>query len=253
MEGEILHGGVNRVVRTGTVVRRPTGPWTPAVHALLRHLESAGFTGAPRVHGVDDQGREVLDFVPGTVADYPVPAYVRSDAALVAAGRLLRRYHDATAGFVPPPGAVWQLPPREPREVVCHGDAAAYNTVFRDGLPVALIDFDTAHPGPRVWDLAYAAYRFVPLGAPGSNGEHVPPAEQARRLALLVDAYGLAEADRAVLVETAWERLEALVDFMTARAAAGDAAFARHLAEGHDVVYRNDIAYLRAHPELLRG
>ncbi|UOE21783.1 aminoglycoside phosphotransferase family protein [Thermobifida halotolerans] len=221
------------------------------MHALLRHLEAVGFTGAPRVHGVDEQGREVLDFVSGEVADYPVPDHVRSDAALAATGGLLRRYHDATVGFVPHEDAVWQLPPREPREVVCHGDAAGYNTVFRDGLPVALIDFDTAHPGPRVWDLAYTAYRFVPLGAPGSNGEHVPVAEQARRLRLMVDAYGLDGAGRSVLLETACARLEALVAFMTARAAAGDAAFARHLAEGHDAIYRTGIAHIRAHREEL--
>ncbi|MDD6792702.1 MAG: phosphotransferase, partial [Thermobifida fusca] len=82
-------------------------------------------------------------------------------------GWLLRRYHDATVGFVPPRDAVWQLPERAPREVICHGDVAPYNTVFRTGLPVAFIDFDAAHPGPRLWDLALAAYRFVPLSAPG--------------------------------------------------------------------------------------
>lgn len=33
-----LSGGwVNEVVRTGDTVRRSAGPWTPAVHALLRH------------------------------------------------------------------------------------------------------------------------------------------------------------------------------------------------------------------------
>ncbi|GLY80483.1 hypothetical protein Airi01_087500 [Actinoallomurus iriomotensis] len=31
-----------RVVRLGDTVRRPTHPWTPAVHALLGHLEQVG-------------------------------------------------------------------------------------------------------------------------------------------------------------------------------------------------------------------
>ena len=37
------------VHRRGNVVIRDAGPWTPAVHALLRHLEDAGFAAAPRL------------------------------------------------------------------------------------------------------------------------------------------------------------------------------------------------------------
>jgi hypothetical protein len=55
------------VVRVGDTVRRAAGPWTPAVHALLRHLRDAGFSGAPLPLGVDGDGREVLTFVPGAV------------------------------------------------------------------------------------------------------------------------------------------------------------------------------------------
>src|SRR5437879_2964164 len=43
-----------RVVRVGATMRRPVGPWTPAVHALLNHLHAVGFDGAPRVLGLDD-------------------------------------------------------------------------------------------------------------------------------------------------------------------------------------------------------
>jgi hypothetical protein len=52
-------------VRIGDTVRRRSGRWTPAVHALLRHLESVGFDAAPRVLGVDGQGREVLSYIEG--------------------------------------------------------------------------------------------------------------------------------------------------------------------------------------------
>jgi hypothetical protein len=68
---QVLRGGVNEVVRVGSTVRRPTGAWTPAVHALLRHLAAKGFAGAPRVHGFDERGREILDFMPGQVGDHP--------------------------------------------------------------------------------------------------------------------------------------------------------------------------------------
>ena len=44
-------GGRATVTRKGSVVFRETGPWAPSVHALLRHLENAGFTAAPKVIG----------------------------------------------------------------------------------------------------------------------------------------------------------------------------------------------------------
>jgi hypothetical protein len=50
-----------------TGVRRPVGRHTPAVHALLDHLLSVGFDGAPEQRGIDDWGREVLAYVPGRI------------------------------------------------------------------------------------------------------------------------------------------------------------------------------------------
>ena len=65
---EILHGGnTSVVVRVGDTVRRQTGHWTPAVHALLAHLKSVGFSDAPTVMGIDDHCREILPFVTGEV------------------------------------------------------------------------------------------------------------------------------------------------------------------------------------------
>ncbi|MCC5575872.1 aminoglycoside phosphotransferase family protein [Microtetraspora sp. AC03309] len=253
MAEEILSGGgVNQVVRVGTTVRRPAGPWTRGVHALLRHLAEAGFDGAPRAHGLDESGREVLDFVPGEVAHYPLPDHVWTDVTLEAVARLLRAYHDATTSFRPSEHQDWYFPAREPAEVICHGDVAPYNCVFRHGRPVAFIDFDTAHPGPRLGDVAYAAYRFAPLTAVG-DGEPVRPVEeQARRLRLFCDAYGLGDDDRAALPEIARERLHALVAHMRDQAAAGNAAFAGHLAAGHHTLYLTDAAHIDRHADLFR-
>ena len=62
----LLGGNVTEaVVRVGDTVRRPVGEWTPAVHALLHHLEDVGFSAAPRVLGIDAQGREVLTYCEG--------------------------------------------------------------------------------------------------------------------------------------------------------------------------------------------
>src|SRR5438067_13757944 len=63
-----LSGGGRSVVhRRGNVVIRDAGPWTPAVHALLRHLEDAGFAAAPRLvgSGLATDGREALTFIDG--------------------------------------------------------------------------------------------------------------------------------------------------------------------------------------------
>lgn len=241
-------GGVNRVVREGGVVRRPAGAWSGTVQRLLAHLRGAGFGGAPRPYGLGADGREELvEYLAGEVGhDFAAPQ-VRSDASLVAAGRLLRGLHDASAGFRRTPEDVWQLPPREPAEVICHGDAATYNTVFRDGLPVAFIDFDTAHPGPRLWDAAYTAYRFVPLYAPDEVEHTLPLPEAGRRLALFADAYGLSREERERLPAVAAERLRALVASMRQQAQAGHPAFARHLAEGHDRRYLTDARWIEEH------
>ncbi|WP_370126609.1 phosphotransferase enzyme family protein [Streptacidiphilus sp. EB103A] len=214
---------------------------------LLAHVADVGFSGAPKPYGLSvDGAEELVEFLPGEVGhDFGAPE-VRSDASLIAAGRLLRGLHDATTDFVREPGDVWQLPPREPAEVICHGDAATYNTVFRDQLPVAFIDFDTAHPGPRLWDVAYTAYRFVPLYAPDEEEHTLPVPEARRRLGLFADAYGLSEAGRAALPAVAAERLRALVAWMREHAAAGHPAFSRHVEEGHDRRYLTDARWIES-------
>lgn len=248
-------GNLSPVVRVGDTVRRPRRPWSAAVHGLLRHLEAAGFAGAPRFLGIDQRGREILGFVPGEVGNYPLTPAMWADAALVAAGRLLRGLHDATVNYAAPAAAPWQFvyPDAARHEVICHNDAAPYNTVYVGGLPRALIDFDTAGPGPRLWDLAYAAYTFVPLtavapDAAGRVGPYEPPrhaAERGRRLRLFAGAYGLERVDD--LLAMVEPRLEAMCDLLRERSAAGDPAYRRLVAEGHLDHYRREIAFLRQH------
>jgi len=61
-------GSVSGAVRVGGTVRRPAGPWTPAVHALLSYL-TVRVPGIPRVLGRDERHREVLTYLPGRVVD----------------------------------------------------------------------------------------------------------------------------------------------------------------------------------------
>ncbi|MUL43736.1 aminoglycoside phosphotransferase family protein [Streptomonospora sp. PA3] len=240
----VLRGGVNTVRRVGDTVHRPATAAAPAIHRLLRHLRAQGFDGAPAPLGFDRSGEEVLTYLHGDVHQ-ALPPELRTGELLESAAVLLRRLHDATADFSAPPGEHWNQPPRSPAEVVCHGDTAPYNCVVRGGRAVGFIDFDTAHPGPRLWDLAYAVYRFAPLQAPTNPDAFGSPQEQGRRAAAFCRAYGH-QAD-ARLLDAAAERLRRLLDHMRERAAAGDAAFQTHLAEGHAGLYETDIAYLGAH------
>ena len=236
-------GNISGAVRVGNTVRRATGPWTPAVHALLRHLEQAGFDGAPRVLGFDERGREVLSFIAGVTIP-PSLASFWADTLLVEVAHLLRRYHDATAGFVAPPGAAWRVLVGAPTagEVVCHNDIAPWNTVVVDGRPTAFIDWDFAAPAPRAWDIAHALWRYVPLYPDPAFGR---PTDHARRLAVFCDAYGL--ADRRGLLDTVERRLKASYDTLAAWAAAGDPAFVALWRDGHADGSVDDIAYLRRH------
>ncbi|MFF8957828.1 aminoglycoside phosphotransferase family protein [Streptomyces sp. NPDC014894] len=243
---EILSGGVNEVIRIGRRVRRPTGPWSPLVHELLGHVRSRGFVSAPAVHEVTPDGFEVLDFIPGEVSGYPAGPAAASRAALESAARMLRAYHDSTAGWARCATAEgWMLPARSPAEVICHGDYAPHNCVLDGVRVVGIIDFDTAHPGPRLWDIAHAAYRWAPLTAPANADGFGTTAEQALRARLFCDRYGLDPAGRAGLLDAVVERLHAMAAFIRARAAAGDAAYAGHLAAGHHLQYLADAEYLQ--------
>ena len=153
-DGSLLGGNITPIVRVGTTVRREPGPWTPAVHELLRSLERRGFGGVPRALSFDDQGREVLSFIDG-VAGFFSPDEIRppnlwSEQVLIEAAAFLRRFHDATVEFQASPDAPWQLifPDVDRHEVICHNDFAPYNCIFADGHLTAMIDFDTAGPRP---------------------------------------------------------------------------------------------------------
>ncbi|MEV0607890.1 phosphotransferase [Polymorphospora rubra] len=215
-----LPGGfVNTVVRVGDTVRRPATAASGFVRDLLRHLERCRWTGAPRHLGFDDRGREILTFIEGHVAweEYQ-PADVRSDESLVAAARLVREFHDLTAGS----GLAGD------REVVCHNDLSPKNTVYRDpgtGLrPVAFIDWDLAAPGARVHDVAHLCWQYAGLG-PRADVD-----EAARRVRLIADAYEL--ADRAVLVETILWWQDRCWRGIAAGADAGEPAMMRLRASG---------------------
>ena len=176
---------MSTVVRMGNTVHRTTGSWTRQVHRLLLYLREHGITEVPEPLGFDGQGREIISFIPGTAAITLSPD-LRSDEVLISAARLLRRMHDATADVARSWLDGWACSPREPVEVICHGDFAPYNCIFDKGQLIGVIDFDNAHPGPRLWDLAYALYRFAPITAPTNPENFGTPADQCRRARLIL-------------------------------------------------------------------
>jgi hypothetical protein len=199
-----LHGGVaNRglVVKQGDTVHRPQRRTSAATHALLRHLEDVGFDGAPRLLGVDAKDREVLSFIPGEAVIPPYPAWSLTDEALCSVAQLLRRYHEAVAGFDVSAYEWTDLAPRDFDEgLICHNDVNLDNVIFRSGEAVALIDFDLAGPGSVTWDVAGA----VRLWAPLRPDAYISDARRGRaleRLRLFVDAYGSPDLDAEELVE----------------------------------------------------
>jgi hypothetical protein len=243
---QVLAGGnMTAVVRVGDTVRRAAGPWTPTIHAFLRHLRAAGFDRVPEPLGIDERGREIISLLPGAPATYPLPGFAWSDATLGAVARCLRAFHDASVGFVPPPDGRWRWPAHEPAEVICHNDFAPYNLMFEDGRLTGVIDLDLASPGPRVWDMAYTAYRFAPLTDPGNPDAPFAGADvQLRRLAAFCAAYAHPGVGPADVLRSAAAKLRELVAFIEDQAAAGDAAQQAVLARGDVLVYRRDIAHI---------
>lgn len=176
MKEEALSGGFQTagVVRVDDTVRRPMHPRSEYVHEVLRHLESVGFDGAPRFLGIDQQGREVLSYFPGEVI-LRTPNEL-SDEQLTSAARLIRRFHDATAGTALAEGG----------EVVCHTDLGPHNIVWVGENAVGLIDWDEdLAPGSRVVDFGHAVWCCADVCEP-----EVDVAEQARKVRLTCDAYG---------------------------------------------------------------
>ncbi|MEU0969288.1 phosphotransferase [Streptomyces sp. NPDC005917] len=192
-ESSLPGGFVNAVVRVGDTVRRPAS--AKFVGDLLRLLEASGWAGAPRYLGVDDEGREVLSYVDGHVAWEPrQPAAVSSDESLVTVARLVREFHDLTAG----------TPLAGDQQVVCHNDLSPKNTVYQlcsgELRPTAFIDWDLAAPGERIHDIAHVCWQYLDLGPSVTDVE-----KTARRMRLIVDSYGLSARQRLVSTILWWQ------------------------------------------------
>lgn len=181
LDGAPLEGGnVGVTARIGHTVRRQTGPWTPAVHALLRHLGERGMPATPKVLGTDDRGREILTFLPGEIVD--VDTGLLSAARLVALVEWARTLHERTAGFRHE--GPWRYPAVEGATVVAHNDLAPYNVCFSGDRVAGVFGWDLAAPSTPLRELGLLAYTCVPLFRP------MAPEVVARRVRLVAETYG---------------------------------------------------------------
>jgi hypothetical protein len=231
MDETVLHGGVGNaglVVRVGDTVRRPWHPSTPATHALLTYLDEVLPGVAPVPLGRDEQGREVLSFLPGEVAVTPFPAWAASPEYLMSIGRLLRRIHDVLAHWRYPAGLPWsdELADPQGRELIVHADVCPENVITRDGRAVAIIDWEFAAPGRRIWDVVSAARLCVPFTHPSRRDPIFDGADVTARLRSFLNAYRLDDEHRDRFTHVLRERSLAGERFVRGRVARGEPAFA---------------------------
>ena len=221
IEQRLPGGNVGGAVRVGDTVRRPTGPWTPAVHALLAHLQGR-IPCVPKVLGFDGQGREVLSYLPGRSLD-PALEWLTA-GQLRSLVRWTRQLHAAVADFDHP--GPWRMFPVRAPSLVGHNDIASYNACFEGEELTGVFDWDLAGPSTPLLELAFVAWNGVPL-----HRDDLGPAEMAERLTLIADSYAGGPDPRAIL-HAVPVRIELMIAGIRASAAAGDPGMANLVAGG---------------------
>lgn len=232
---------VTRVTRVGDTVRRGRGPRSEFVRLVLEFFERAGWDGAPRFLGVDPSGRDILGFVEGVVPWEPEQlARAGSDQCLAAAARLMREFHDLTAGTTLAGTA----------EVVCHNDLSPDNTVCLQAgeslRPVAFLDWDLAAPGARIHDVAHMCWQF-----PGLGSRVTDVARASRKVRLICDNYQLDDRSKVIDTIVWWQdRCQRGID---AGAAAGDQAMTRLQLAGAPASIRDQMQWVNHHRKQLEA
>jgi hypothetical protein len=241
---EVLTGGnvAARVVRVGSTVRKPFLAQTAAVEAVLTHLAERQFEGAPHTLGRDDEGRHVLEYIPGVLA-HALPQSTPEELRRV--GRLIRELHDTMETFQPPSDAAWHVIVPDPAggDLICHNDLAPWNLIRNDQRWV-FVDWDNAGPSSRLWDLGYAATAFVPFVpfVPGGDVEVDGP-----RLRALVDGYGLDLEQRLALPAQVVARTRGQYELLVRGVRTGEQPWARMYEEGHGDYWGPAAAYIEEH------
>ncbi len=223
---EQLTGGntAKSVVRLGSTVRKPATPSTSSVHSFLRHLRGAGFEAAPEVIGLDEQGRQILEYVPGPLWHN---SGTHSQTELRRVGAIIRAFHRAAVSFQMPEGAQWNTRYQQNKQdIICHNDLAPWNLVCGPDRWI-FIDWDGAAPATRLWDLAWSSISFPPF-EPGCDLRASAVAMHA-----LLNGYGLDKASYEELIRLMVTRARAEYGLIIEGAATGQQPWVRLHAEAH--------------------
>lgn len=224
MDEELQLAGGNasgEVLRVGSTVRKTWTESSGSVQAFMDTVRGRG-VDVPAPLGRDEQGRQVIEFVPGRLA-------MNTDlsrADLRRVGSIVRSIHDASVDFVPAPDAVWETAiPAPGTELICHNDLAPWNLII--GERWVFIDWDAAAPSTRLWDLAYAAQAFA------LSDVTRPPQDAAGDLAAFVDGYDPDIGLRDELPSTMHRRTAAMLSLLQSGHGAGREPWASMFDEGH--------------------
>jgi hypothetical protein len=231
LEERLPGGNVGGAVRVGDTVRRPTGAWTPAVHALLDHLATR-VPNVPRVLGFDDQGREILTYLPGRVVDIDTEMLTLRQIDAVATWT--RAFH-ATVGDFSHRGP-WRFFPTPGPTLIGHNDIAPYNVCFDGDQLVGVFDWDLSGPSTPLLEVAFIAWNCVPLW------RDIGPGPAAERLAAIASGYGV--FDPRQILHAVPERIQLMLDGIPAAAARGDRGMANLLTLGEPDHSRRSLADL---------
>jgi thiamine kinase-like enzyme len=250
---ELTGGRMGKIHKRDENVVRPANRWTRDVHRFLHFIHNKGADFVPEPIGINNDNEEIISFMPGDVFNYPLPEELLKDTMLISAAQLLLKFHQYSEQYIPEltNHEQWMLPAVSPVEVLCHGDFAPYNVTVTGSEAVGMIDFDTLHPGPKMWDIAYAVYRWVPFNHPDSPGSQGSLQEQIRKTKLFLDAYGVNSECKQSFVRVLTERLGSLTDYMRREADSGNEDFQLHIASGHLQLYLDDIEYLKSNEQVI--
>jgi len=237
----VLAGGnaSGTVMRVGDTVRKPWTDATASVAVFVSALRDQGID-APEPRGRDERGRQVIEFVPGTLA---MEGLRLTGADLRRVGRMIRGIHDASASYTPPADAIWRTAiPAPGADLICHNDLAPWNLII--GERWVFIDWDAAAPSTRLWDLAYAAQAFT------LSDTAREPGEAAADLAALADGYGAGRMLRRGLPRAMEERTAAMLALLEGARSTGEEPWATMYADGHGVHWKKALQYVREHRSL---
>ncbi len=250
LAGGVGNGGA--VVRIGDTVRRPAGGHSAVSRAVTRHLELVGFDRAQRHLGLDEQGRDVFTYVEGDVPLPPFAPWVCAPGVLADVARLLRDFHQAMQGFDAGGFAVGELADPAGGDTFCHNDVCPENIVFRDGKPVALLDFDHGAPGRSLWDVARTVRMWAPAGAPRSGSAWPADIDVLSRIGLFTSSYGVDTAGGAAFADALIEATAQGQRWLRRQVEAGEPAFVRMWAEhGLADSHATDASWIAEHREAI--